>query len=145
MSLITLADAMGRTRTLTRTFLVMIAITVGIVAGLLAMHSLNSHATSTGHLDTVTTAPAASHHAQDATPVGEPAAGECDDCAGGHDTMMWLACVLALLVTVLILARITGTWRTTDPERGPLTVSSWPGCLAPVPPPSLIVLCISRT
>ena len=59
--------------------------------------------------------------------------------------MMWLACVLGLLVTVLILARITGTWRTTDPERGPLTVSSWPGCLAPVPPPSLIVLCISRT
>ena len=67
MSLITFADAMGRTRTLTRTFLVMIAITAGIVAGLLAMHSLNTHATSTGHPDTIATA--ASHPAQDAAPA----------------------------------------------------------------------------
>lgn len=145
MSLITLADAMGRMRTLTRTFLVMIAITAGIVAGLLAMHSLNTHATSTGHPDTVTTATADSHHAHDAAPVGEPAAGECADCAGGHDTMMWMACVLALLVTVLILARISRSWRTADPDRGSPTVSWWPVRLAPAHPPSLTVLCISRT
>jgi hypothetical protein len=145
MSLITLADAMERTRTLTRTFLVMIAITAGIVAGLLAMHSLNTHATSTGHPDTVTTAAAGSHHAHDAAPVGEAAAGECGDCAGGHDTMMWMACVLALLATVLILARISRSWQTPDPERGSPTVLLWPARRAPVHPPSLHVLCISRT
>lgn len=145
MSLISLADALRRTRTLTRTFLVMIAIIAGIVAGLLAMHSLNTHATSTGHPDTVTTATADSRHAHDAAVTGEPAAGECGDCAGGHDPLTWMACVLALLVTVLFIARLRGSWRTTEHDRGSPTAPWWQARLAPAYPPSLTVLCISRT
>ena len=64
-SLINVAQQVRGPRTLTHTVLAVIAVAVGIIAGLLAMHSFNSHATTAGHHDTVavsTQAGASDHH-----------------------------------------------------------------------------------
>jgi hypothetical protein len=126
---------------------------VGVIAGLLAMHSFNSHVTSAGHHDTVavsTLAGVADQHHDTPTTAQMPAAptpdAECATCGGG-DSMTWMACVLALLVAVILLGRIGLSWR-----HIPLTallaaaIARWPArAHALLPPPSLTVLCISRT
>jgi hypothetical protein len=147
MSLITLAHAMHRSRTLTRTLLILVAITAGIVGGLLAMHSLNTHPTGPGHADTVAAAPAdpGSHHTDAApAPAGAPASG-CVDCSGSGN-MSWMTCVLALLVTLLLIARFhRGSWRGSTPYVASLLAAILPARARPLRPPSLTVLCISRT
>lgn len=147
MSLITLANAMHRSRTVTRTLLMLIAITAAIVAGLLAMHSLNTHPADAVHADTVATAPAdtGSHHT-DASPApeGAPVSG-CADCSGGGD-MSWMTCVLALLVTLLVVARFhRGSWQGSTPYTVSLLAAISPARARPLRPPSLTILCISRT
>ncbi|WP_019178954.1 DUF6153 family protein [Microbacterium yannicii] len=144
MSLIALMDRIRAGRSMARTLLLLIALTAAVIAGLLAMHSLNSHATAdTGHHTTVTAAASATvedHH------TGGPATDEpCADCGSGHADMLAMACVLALLATVLLFAR---------PRAGLIQLSALPrprpyglGLRAEpdVPPPSLTALCISRT
>ena len=145
MSLIALAERVRGPRTLTRTVLLLVALTAAVIVGLLAMHALNSHTTAPAHPLTATAAehdghPAHTHHAESA-----PAADVgCLDC-GEHNTMMAMICVLALLVSVLVLARPThagdGGIRLSRISLPTLPV---PGDAGPRPP-SLNVLCISRT
>lgn len=153
MSLISVAQQARGPRTLTHAVLAVLAVSVGIIAGLLAMHSFNSHAAAAGHHDTVAvSAPAAApEHHDDASPAAlppaAPAAGAgCVTC-GGEDPMTWMACVLALLVATILLGRVglgrrhgplTMILATTTPQR-PARAHSLP------PPPSLTVLGISRT
>ncbi|WP_152525921.1 DUF6153 family protein [Microbacterium maritypicum] len=153
MSLINVAQQVRGPRTLTHTVLAVVAIAVGIIAGLLAMHSFNSHATAAGHHDTVAvstqTGVSASHH-DASTSAGIPAAptqdAGCATCGAG-DSMTWMACILALLVATILLRRIGFGWRhtllvamvTAAAKRGPARAQALP------PPPSLTVLCISRT
>lgn len=146
MSLITLAHAMQRSRTLTRTLLILIAVTAAIVAGLLAMHSLNTHPAGAGHADTVAAAPAdTGHHTGSAVAPDEAPAATCADCSGGGE-MSWMTCVLALLVSLLLIARFhRGSWRGSPPSVGALLSVLLPARARPLRPPSLTVLCISRT
>lgn len=145
MSLIALAQRVRGPRTLTRTLLVLIAVSAGIIVGLLAMHSLNTHTaasaptssvTVVGHVDV-----AAHTHPGETAVSGDPG---CVDC-GEHNAMLVMGCVLALLVTVLLLTRPSHWWpAATRPARAvPPTVLTliihW------ARPPSLNVLCISRT
>ncbi len=92
--------------------------TAAIIVGLLAMHSLNTHGTTTGHASAATASSvatdASSHH--DAPAAANPAgaaadASGCADCGDDH-AMAWMACVLALLVSVILLARVRIGWRT---------------------------------
>jgi hypothetical protein len=153
MSLINVAQRVRGPRTLTHTVLAVLAVAVGIIAGLLAMHSFNSHTTSAGHHDTVavsTQAVVSGHrHEASAAAVGSSAPTQDVGCAtcGGGDPMTWMACVLALLVATLLLGRIGLGWR-----HSALIVvladatTFWPArAHALPPPPSLTVLCISRT
>lgn len=145
MSLIALTDRVHTGRSMARTLLLLIAVTGAIIVGLLAMHSLNAHtATATGHQTTVTASAAASagdHHAG-ATATDEP----CADCASGHSDMLAIACVLALLATVLLLVRPGAVmrWLSILPRPRPSLIAAL--FLGPaLRPPSLTVLCISRT
>ncbi|WP_299090506.1 DUF6153 family protein [uncultured Microbacterium sp.] len=153
MSLINVAQQVRGPRTLTHTVLAVLAVAVGVIAGLLAMHSFNSHATTAGHHDTVavsTQADVSAHHHDTseaaAVPDSPTADAGCATCGGG-DPMTWMACVLALLVATILLGRIGLGWRhatliavlTAATMRWPARAHALP------PPPSLTVLCISRT
>lgn len=152
MSLIAVAQPVRGPRTLTRTLLLLVVVTAAIIVGLLAMHSLNTHATTTGHASAATatsvTTDASSHH--DAPTAANPAGAAadtsaCADCGDDH-AMAWMACVLALLVSVILLARLRIGWRT--PARDDVlraVQARWPASAHTVLPPSLTVLCISRT
>lgn len=150
MSLITLAQHVRGQRAFTRTLLIVIAVTGAVIVGLLAMHSLNTHTTASGHGDTVAVAEEVSTH-HDAAPLSAQlnttAAHDdgCGDCGDDH-AMAWIACVLALLVSVLVLARHRIGWRITVRDDVLRAVQArWPAPAQIVPPPSLTVLCISRT
>lgn len=154
MSLINVAQRVRGPRTLTHSVLAVLTVAVGIIAGLLAMHSFNSHATAAGHHDTVAVSTASGtpeHHHDDAAPTAlSPAlpamdAG-CSTC-GGSDPLTWMACVLALLVATLLLARVgRGGRQTPLATIAAATTSQWPVRAHSLPPPpSLTVLCISRT
>ncbi len=54
MSLIAVAQQVRGPRTLTRTLLLLVVVTAAIIVGLLAMHSLNTHGTTTGHASAAT-------------------------------------------------------------------------------------------
>ncbi|GAA2951288.1 MULTISPECIES: DUF6153 family protein [Microbacterium] len=151
MSLIALARRVRGGDSVAGTLLLVVGVTVAVIIGLLAMHALNAP-TASGHLltSTVSTPHAHSHHDALTAVPGEHTAQavtdeSCEDCAaGGHSGMLAMACVLALLVTALLL-RWSGPrlrWlsvlpRPTRAARGVLTL--------PPRPPSLISLCISRT
>ncbi|WP_208526513.1 DUF6153 family protein [Microbacterium sp. 3H14] len=153
MSLIKVSQQVRGPRTLTHTALAVLAIAVGIIAGLLAMHSFNSHATAAGHHDTVTVstqAEVSAHHPDASATALVPAAptqeAGCATCGAG-DSMTWMACVLALLVATVLLRRIGLGWRHTllVATRAPATTRGPARAHALPPPPSLTVLCISRT
>ncbi|WP_125132948.1 DUF6153 family protein [Microbacterium sp. 10M-3C3] len=141
MSLITLTDRLHASRSMARTLLLLIALTGAVIVGLLAMHSLNTHtAANTGHQATVATASAtADDHHSGATVTDEG----CADCGSGHADMLAMACVLALLASVL-LARLrpSQVWLSVLPRPRPLS-AALPGRPRPRPP-SLTALCISR-
>ena len=153
MSLINVAQQVRGQRTLTHTVLAVLAVAVAIIAGLLAMHSFNSHATAAGHHDAVAVSiqsgtPEHHHHASP-TALSPAAATTDEECAmcGGGDSMTWMACVLALLVATIALGRVGPSWRRTPLTAIPATTTHhWPArAHALPPPPSLTVLCISRT
>ncbi|MEO2118748.1 MAG: DUF6153 family protein, partial [Microbacterium sp.] len=84
---------------------------------------------------------AGDHHAG-TTATDEP----CADCGNGHSTMLAMACVLALLVTVLLLVRPGAAmrWLSILPRpRSSVASALFTG--PALRPPSLTVLCISRT
>ena len=154
MALIDVAQRVRGPRTLTRTVLATLAVALGIIAGLLAMHTFTSHATPAGHHGTVavsTHAGAEGDHHHDtsdaaALPPSTPVVEGCGTC-GGADPMTWMACVLALLVATILLSRIGLARRHAMPIAA-LTAATtpWPArAHALPPPPSLTVLCISRT
>jgi len=144
MSMIALAQRLRPgPRGLGHSVLLLIAVTAAIIVGLLAMHSLNSHT------ETAAPATAAVHEHGTATPgaadhgTTQPATdGDCADC-GGHTSMLAMACVLALLIVslLLFLPRVGITWGAAL-RAGPALIAR----AAVLPrPPSLLVLCISRT
>lgn len=153
MSLINVAQQVRGPRTLTHTVVAVLAVAVGVIAGLLAMHSFNSHATAAGHHDTVavsTQSGAADQHhdtSEAAALQDSPtAAAGCATCGGG-DPMTWMACVLALLVVTILLGWIGLGWRHATLITALVAATTrWPArAHALPPPPSLTVLCISRT
>lgn len=155
MSLITVAERVQGPRALTRTLLVMVGVTLGVIVGLLAMHSLNSHTTANGHAETSTVqtvtgidADADAHHSSPGLSTqpdsGSTAAG-CADC-GSTDSMAWMVCVLALLAAVLLVFRPIAWSRAVVAAVVGVPSSTWPARAHALPaPPSLNVLCISRT
>lgn len=145
MSLIALTEHLRAGRSMARTLLLLIALTGAVIIGLLAMHSLNTHATGeSGHQATMATAQAGANVMGDAHTATTVSAEEsCADCGTSHSGMLAMACVLALLATVLLLARGAQQWLALLPRPGPraLPAPDSPG----LHPPSLTVLCISRT
>lgn len=146
MSLIALTEQLRAGRSMARTLLLLIALTGAVIVGLLAMHSLNIHTTGeTAHHATTPAEPSgmnADSHAAATTAVEEA----CIDCGSDHSSMFAMACVLALLATVLLLTRPTAGHQVLAllPRPGPAAISP-PGIPGPSHPPSLIALCISRT
>jgi hypothetical protein len=117
-----------------------------VIVGLLAMHGFNVDAGhASGGTTMVTSTETVSHHP---APAEHPdlLVGECGEGCGdaGHLTMA-MVCVLALLAAVFALttppAKSRGGLRESLQQR----LESWAGSLAPLRPPSLIVLSISRT
>jgi hypothetical protein len=144
MSLIALTDRLYAGRSMARTLLLLIAVTGAVIVGLLAMHSLNTHtASDTGHQSTVTAAASAGADGHHAAPTATDE--QCADCGSSHSDMLAMACVLALLVTLLLLARTRAAlhWQSTSPDLRPVGTSS--ADQSPSRPPSLSTLCISRT
>ncbi|WP_438354667.1 DUF6153 family protein [Microbacterium sp. CJ88] len=145
MSLIELMERLRADRSMARTLLLLIALTGAVIVGLLAMHSLNTHTTAeTGHQATMAADPSAmgtESHAGATAAVDDG----CVDCGSDHSSMLAMACVLALLATVLLLARPAAVrhWLASLPRPGPPAVS--PPAIPGLRPPSLTALCISRT
>lgn len=128
-------------------------IVVGIIVGLVAMHTLNLHGTPAAQASATVSlsAPgtAGTHHG---VAVGQHVSadtandfeGACTDCGAGDHLAMAMACVLALLLVLLVLAppRLLRGWRLMPPRADPRVRLS-DGVLFRAP--SLHVLCISRT
>ena len=134
-----------------RRLLIALLAVPAILVGLLAMHVL----TTTGMGDTSASAATPAHHMGEASLVAnESAAGNpampspAEDCGGlcgpGHD-MLGMICVLALLVTVVLLALHLILIRWEELWRVITTLTAKAAALAPPAPPSLHVLSISRT
>ena len=147
MSLIVVEQQVRGSRT--RMFVVLIGAIAAIIAGLLAMHSLNTHGMPAGHSDVFSTGgdPVADggHHHITADAVVPAAAPACADCGDDHQ-MAWAACVLALLVGVIVWGSRRARWRI--PSRATASRAfpgTWSVGASRLPPPSLVVLCISRT
>ncbi|MCW4386543.1 DUF6153 family protein [Salinibacterium sp. SYSU T00001] len=150
MSMIEVGHALRPRRSLWRTLIFSLAAIGAIVVGLVAMHSLNIEGGHSGHAASSPVAASADHHADadagaaDAAavdPLASPAV--CDsDC---EHAMTVMACILALMVTLIIL----GASRATSISAGILRLLSpvleLKATLAPAAPPSLHVLSISRT
>lgn len=122
-----------------RSVLLLIALTSALIVGLLAMHAVS---TPTAHAEpaaAVSVQEAGAAHGHDAPPADDG----CPDC-GGHEAMLAMACVLALLVVSLLflLPRAGLTWGIAFGRAGPVSIA---GRAALFRPPSLLVLCISRT
>lgn len=146
MSLSALRSALRPHRGLWRNLLVTLAAVAAIVAGLLAMHSLNlEHGMSASMVSTV--APAGHHTAAMAT--GDAPVSITNDQGGNpwapEHSMTAMACILALLVAVLLIGivRLITAWRPALRQVANV-LTRWVSVPAPEPP-SLHALCISRT
>ncbi|CAN7415257.1 DUF6153 family protein [uncultured Microbacterium sp.] len=145
--LISIARRVNDQRTLTRTLLTVVAVALSVIFGLLAMHSMNTHTMPSGHSETIAVAPAQAdahpaHASDEAAAVDEAGCATCSDDHG----MAWMACVLALLIAVVLVARPSTWWRALTENPGTLLSRfAFRGALYPLRPPSLTVLCISRT
>ena len=145
MSLIALSERLHASRHLARTLLMLIAVTSAVIAGLLAMHSLNMHSTA-GHAETHA---AVEHGDSMMVPTDghtdQDAATECVDCGkGGSSGMLAMACVLALLVTLFVLGRVASFRRLLATLPRPQPPHTWARAQV-FSSPSLAALCISRT
>ena len=128
-------------RGLGRSVLLLIGVTAAIIVGLLAMHALNSPAAHADPAAAVSVHEMADPVHSDAQPLTDDDG--CGDC-GDHHSMLTMACVLALLVvTLLLLVPGRGvSWMAALRRVGPFPLI-WATTLSK--PPSLLVLCISRT
>jgi hypothetical protein len=129
--------------TAVRTLLLRLVLVIGVLAGLLAMHTVITGPAHAAAAAAVTT----EHHAAGA---GEPMSESSpDDCgSSGCDplhAMGAMACLLALLVAWVLTgaAPPAGRWMKDLPAAAPALVATLRS-VAP-PPPSLIALSISRT
>ncbi|MCT1767344.1 DUF6153 family protein [Brevibacterium casei] len=129
-----------------------------VIAGLLAMHTLNLHGTPSAHAPaalSVTVADSGeahqgvAHHSSagfDGLTSGtaHDPGGSCADCGGGTHLGMAMACVFALLLVLLALVppRLLPGWMHIAPL--PLLVERFIDRLLSRAP-SLHILCISRT
>lgn len=123
------------------TRLLRFALVVGILAGLLAMHTL---VTASSH--TPTAAAAVTHHAEPGggAVTGSPAPDDCADCDPGH-AMGLMTCVLALLVAWVLASVAPPSGRRLNALPAvALTLVAALRSFAPAPP-SLVALSISRT
>lgn len=141
LSLIAVAQRISDGPRITRRLLLLLILTAAVIIGLLAMHSLNSHTTARPpHTVAVDTAMPVTVHQ-------DPAGGADSDCAdcGGHTGMSVMACVLGLLVSLLILIRpdVAGFVAAAPTSTRGAPAAGDPAAVAR--PPSLTVLCISRT
>ena len=152
VSIIALRDTLHPQRTLRRRLLLALAAVATIVAGLLAMHSLNlmSHHNEVvvaQHHEAVAAEPDGinEHHEAASSPVGNAAdgIGTCDG-ACGMDPMLG-ACALALLVTSVLLASAATISRSSAMPNALARYVAAAVSLATPAPPSLHVLSISRT
>lgn len=138
MSLTAVARRVRGARALGRTVLVVLA----IIAGLLAMHSLNTHGTAMGHGAAVMASevPHQGHHDTMAAAADEGIAPVADH------SLAWMACVLALLGAVIVFVAATGNRLAGARARLLSAVRArWAVVAHALPPPSLTVLCIRRT
>ena len=91
---------------------------------------------------------AASLVSEESAPVNPTAPSPAEDCGGfcgpSHD-MLGMICVLALLVTVVLLSLHLILIRWEELRRIVTTLAANAAALAPPAPPSLHVLSISRT
>lgn len=148
MSMIEVGRALRPRCSLWRTLIFSLAAIGTILVGLVAMHSLNIEGGHSGHSAASSLAGSADHHvtggaegAAVVDPLASPAG--CDsDC---EHSLTVMSCILALMVTVIVL----GASRATSISAGILRVLSpvleLRATLAPAVPPSLHVLSISRT
>lgn len=122
-----------------RSVLLLIALTAALIVGLLAMHALTAPTAHAEPAAAVSVQETGTAHGHDAPPADDG----CPDC-GGHEAMLAMACVLALLVVSLLflLPRAGISWGVVFGRAGPLFIA---GRAVPSRPPSLLVLCISRT
>lgn len=123
---------------LDRSVLLLIALTAALIVGLLAMHALTSSSADAAPA-AVSMQDAGSAHGHDVPPADD----DCPGC-GGHEAMLAMACVLALLGVSLVLLppRAGVSWGVVFGRAGPLALAVRG---APPRPPSLLRLCISRT
>ncbi|GAA1979594.1 DUF6153 family protein [Microbacterium pumilum] len=141
MPMIALAQHLRRSPGgLHRSVLLLIGVTAAIIVGLLAMHSLNSH---TAHAEPMAVLSVHDTNAIDHGTAQPATEEDCSDC-GGHTSMLAMTCVLALLVAslLLLLPRRGITWTAALRRAGPSPLTR---VTTLSKPPSLLVLCISRT
>ncbi len=122
-----------------RSVLLLIALTAALIVGLLAMHSLSAPAPHAETAVAVSALEPGAAHSHDAPPVDHT----CPGC-GGHEVMLAMVCVLALLVVSMLfwVPRAGVVWGVVPGRAGPPRRAGGPLLSRP---PSLLVLCISRT
>lgn len=140
MSMIALAQRLrSGPHGLGHSVLLLIGVSAAIIIGLLAMHSLNNHAESTTPVAVVAV------HDSGTADHGTTQPGTHEDCAdcGDHNSMLAVTCVLVLLAIslLILLPRLGITWGAVL-RAGPVEVRR---AALFSRPPSLFVLCISRT
>ena len=125
-----------------------------ILVGLLAMHVLaNGGMSESGSPRAITahTAMAELAHSAEAAMATAPdpsmplPAGDCGGMCGPSHDMLGMICVLALLATVVLLAAHLVLIRWEELRRVVATLLANASAMAPLEPPSLHVLSISRT
>lgn len=141
-----------RRRRAVRSALLAVVLATGVIVGLLGMHALDVHGTV--HAAVGTHGPTVGVHAEygsvsaDALAAAPSSGGAllsssgCADCDAGGG--MWAACVLALLAGLLLLL-VPRAHRRLHPALSRLLSREVFADAAFPRPPSLIVLCISRT
>lgn len=146
MSLIQLSHALRPRRSLWRKLLLSLVASVAIVIGLVAMHSLNLEGGHSAAVSSLSPAAAAvDHHGMVETGAAATPAGVADCDGACEHSLMVMACILALMVTVIVLAASRSTMSREHHRRAAAPLMELRATLAPVTPPSLVVLSISRT
>lgn len=114
-----------------------------VIVGLLAMHTLNFHASSATHGASAGAGVAAEmSQATTAIDSGTQHLEACEGCvAEEHNTAAICILVLIVLLTTLLTPRYLGRWLPAHPRPGPPTLIRH---LVRPRRPSLEVLCISR-
>jgi hypothetical protein len=129
-----------------RRLLVSLGAALLVIVGLVAMHGFNidtGHASTGGAMET--SANVAEHHPSALRDSGPGTAACADDCGDAGHLGMAMVCVLALLAAVFALTIPPAESLARLRDRLQQRFESWVGSRAPLRPPSLIALSISRT